>query len=105
MLSLRQVSTIAQLTILAPVAAADSPLCVINTHLFFHPRASHLRTLHTAAILGEAKAMVHAATLSWPKSLGGSPPAVLFCGDLNSGHNKGTPGQGRSNVAPQRLCL
>ena len=46
-------STIVQLTVLAPLGAADSaaaaalpdqaPLCVANTHLFFHPRAAHIR--------------------------------------------------------------
>ena len=47
-----QVSTIVQLTMLAPANSADSAaealphqelLCVANTHLFFHPCAPHIR--------------------------------------------------------------
>ena len=34
------------------------PLCVVNTHLFYHPYAPHIRTMHTAAILEEAATFV-----------------------------------------------
>jgi len=73
--ALQKVATIAQMVLLAPrtaataaAAAASSsssseglvgqagPVLVINTHLFFHPYAPHIRTLHTAAILEEAAA-------------------------------------------------
>jgi 2',5'-phosphodiesterase len=37
-------------------AGTAAPLLVINTHLFFHPYAPHIRSLHTAAILEEAAA-------------------------------------------------
>jgi 2',5'-phosphodiesterase len=37
-------------------AGAPAPLLMINTHLFFHPYAPHIRSLHTAAILEEAAA-------------------------------------------------
>jgi len=78
--ALQKVTTIAQVTLLLPVGGggggagqggggqeedggdgevrppAPRPLLVSNTHLFFHPYAPHIRTMHTAAILGEAAA-------------------------------------------------
>ncbi|GAX76948.1 hypothetical protein CEUSTIGMA_g4395.t1 [Chlamydomonas eustigma] len=81
----QKVTTVAQITLLAPVdvlnddvdetltraeIAASTPcennvpntepcfsqraLCVVNTHLFYHPYAPHIRTMHTSAILEEA---------------------------------------------------
>ena len=87
-----QVATIAQLTVLAPVAPAphDGPLCVLNTHLFFHPRAPHIRTMHTAALLAEAEALI--GEVVGAPALRGRRPALLFCGDLNSDLNDGVPG-------------
>ena len=93
---LMQVSTIAQLTILAPIgngAGDDSPICLVNTHLFFHPRANFIRTLHTAAIMEEASKLIQAVARGSPAELGNRTPAVIFCGDLNSGHNKGISGE------------
>eukprot|EP00955_Chlamydomonas_euryale_P073835 361860-Chlamydomonas_euryale.AAC.4 len=64
---------------------AGEPICVVNTHLFYHPYAPHIRTMHTAAILEEAVALLG--------RLGCSPsPAMLFVGDLNSDLNDGIPG-------------
>jgi 2',5'-phosphodiesterase len=82
--ALQKVTTIAQMVLLLPrqsldpAAAAEAssgqyeknssssssslaagqaaPLLMINTHLFFHPYAPHIRSLHTAAILEEAAA-------------------------------------------------
>ena len=87
-----QVATIAQLTVLAPAGAAprEGPLCVVNTHLFFHPRAPHIRTLHTAALLAEAGALID--EVAGAAALRGRRPALLFCGDLNSDLNDGVPG-------------
>lgn len=78
-------STVAQITLLEPVnpSPEEGPLCIVNTHLYFHPRANFIRTLHTAVMMTEARAAVEAA---------GGTAALLFFGDLNSGHNKGTPG-------------
>lgn len=63
--ALQKVTTIAQATLLVPrpaaAAAGALPLCVVNTHLFFHPYAPHIRTMHTAAILDEANAFIEAA--------------------------------------------
>ncbi|KAK9846341.1 hypothetical protein WJX81_001906 [Elliptochloris bilobata] len=90
--ALQKVATIAQLTVLAPVdaAARDGPLCVVNTHLFFHPRAPHIRTMHTAALLAEAGALID--EVAGAPALRGRRPALLFCGDLNSDINDGVPG-------------
>ena len=86
-----QVSTVAQLTVLQPVdagASLDGSLCLLNTHLFFHPQAPHIRTLHVAAMLAEARALAESAAPELPQA-----PALLFCGDLNSDLNDGMPGE------------
>lgn len=86
-----QVSTVAQLAILVPrqpAAAEEGPLCVVNTHLFFHPKASHIRTLHVAAMLAEAHALMDVAGRQL-----GRTPSLLFCGDLNSDKNDGISGE------------
>lgn len=99
-LALQKVTTVAQATLLAPVdpASGDGCLCVVNTHLFFHPYAPHIRTMHTAAILSEAGAFLEQCRSSpdvaqaMAAAGGGRPPALLFCGDLNSDLNDGIPG-------------
>ena len=84
-----QVATIAQMAFLQPqqAGAGGGAVCVVNTHLFFHPRANHIRTIHTAAILSEAEAFIQENCPA-----GRQLPAMLLCGDLNSGCNKGIPG-------------
>ncbi len=77
---------------------------MVNTHLFFHPYAPHIRTMHTAAILEEAAAFLQQAAED-PRvgaALGGSRPTVLFCGDLNSDLNDGIPGAFHRDVARLR---
>ena len=55
----------------SPASAGwDHSLCVLNTHLFFHPRAPHIRTLHVAAALAEADSFM--AEVSRMNSSGGS---------------------------------
>lgn len=92
-----QVSTVAQLTVLEPADAAaapeQAPLCVVNTHLFFHPRAPHIRSIHVAVMLAEAHALMEQCAAQ--QGLNGhqqQQPALLFCGDLNSDLNDGVPG-------------
>jgi 2',5'-phosphodiesterase len=66
---------------------------VANTHLFFHPRAPHIRSLHVAAMLAEAGALMAALPPPAPgRSQNRQPLALLFCGDLNSDLNDGVPG-------------
>ena len=95
-----QVTTVAQLTVLQPVSrqpgCEDGPLCLVNTHLFFHPQAPHIRTLHVAAMLAEAHALAESAATEL-----GSTPALLFCGDLNSDLNDGMPGETHLLVSTQ----
>lgn len=123
-------------SLLAPVQPGDRPLCVLNTHLFFHYMAPHIRTMHVWAMIqvggGGAPAAcsgrtaarkdskshrsapsaqppsvsICSACLAQPSEtqeahafieevladaelasgpLRGQRPALLFCGDLNSG--------------------
>lgn len=111
--ALQKVTTIAQVTLLVPqplqpgssngndaaagappplAAAEEAPLCVINTHLFFHPFAPHIRSLHVAAIQEEAAGWLADWAALEPSLAGAPPPTVLFCGDLNSDLNDGVPG-------------
>ncbi len=83
---LQGVATVAQMTLLEPVtqpnatsspspssgqdmpvgtsggsparAAAEGSICVVNSHFFFHPRASHVRNIHTAAVMSEVEAFI-----------------------------------------------
>lgn len=78
---LQGVATIAQIILLEPVhngagkagratvacsASEDSAhpetlegsICVVNTHFFFHPNASHVRNMHAAAIMSEVQAFM-----------------------------------------------
>ncbi len=107
-------ATIGQLTVLAPAAGPgdgaapaaggggrpdDGPLCVVNTHLFFHPRAPHIRAMHAAALLAEAGAQV--GDVAAAPALAGRRPALLFCGDLNSDLNDGVPGAALGGKHPR----
>ncbi len=78
---LQGVATVAQITLLQPVtqpndtpspssgqqpsdsstagAAAEGSICVVNSHFFFHPRASHVRNTHTAAVMSEVEAFIN----------------------------------------------
>jgi tRNA threonylcarbamoyl adenosine modification protein (Sua5/YciO/YrdC/YwlC family) len=87
--ALQQVSTIAQALLLTPRGPllGKPPLLIANTHLFFHGHAPHIRNMHVAALLVEAAALTHG---NLPE--GRTPPATLFCGDLNSDLNDGVPG-------------
>ena len=93
--ALAKVSTVAQVGLLVPRGRAvapptpDTPLLVTNTHLFFHPGAPHIRTLHVAAALTEAADVADRARAAGVIVM---PPAPLFCGDLNSDVNDGVPG-------------
>ncbi len=82
---LQGVATVAQMTLLEPVIqpnatplassgqqmpvgtsdsttgrdAAEGSICVVNSHFFFHPRASHVRNIHTAAVMLEVQAFIN----------------------------------------------
>jgi 2',5'-phosphodiesterase len=108
--ALRRVTTVAQLALLAPVRAptdADAnshagsqpplppPLLVANTHLFFHPRAGHVRLLQAHALLraaatfrAELQSSQAAASADGSSSAtasdAASEAALVLCGDLNA---------------------
>ena len=97
--ALQKVGTIAQLTLLAPTGPVSKwgnarPLCVVNTHLFFHYAAPHIRTIHVWAMLHRAKEFIDGCMADSRKSeeLGHRTPSLVFCGDLNSDINDGIPG-------------
>lgn len=87
--ALQRVATIGQLLLLEPTDPitdpALRPICLVNTHLFFHYAAPHIRTMHVWALLQEAAELIKESSST-------DRPAVLFCGDLNSDLNDGIPG-------------
>lgn len=48
-------------SLLAPVQPGDRPLCVLNTHLFFHYMAPHIRTMHVWAMVQVGRQQVECA--------------------------------------------
>ncbi|PSC75583.1 2, 5 -phosphodiesterase 12 [Micractinium conductrix] len=92
--ALQRIATVAQISLLAPVQPGDRLLCVLNTHLFFHYMAPHIRTMHVWAMVQEAHAFIEEAMgdAELAARLGGQRPSLLFCGDLNSDLNDGIPG-------------
>lgn len=95
--ALQKVGTVAQLILLAPCGPPSSwgvarPILVVNTHLFFHYGAPHIRTIHVWAMLQKANELIHNALAEKGEDLGGRKPCLVFCGDLNSDINDGIPG-------------
>jgi len=78
----------AQLLLLVPSAqgsgggAARAPLCVVNTHLFGHPDATHVRLFQAATLMRHVERVA--------ERYGVNPDnnsynlAVVVCGDFNS---------------------
>lgn len=118
--ALQRVGTIAQMVVLVPTDAAgglesrpaaaeggaaggggddltvaEDALCLVNTHLFYHPRAPHIRNMHVAAMLEEAAGLIGQVGQELQLR---RPPALLFCGDLNSDLSDGIPGTPLDNV-------
>lgn len=102
--ALQRVGTVAQMALLQPIIITDDngsgtnsppssspPLMVANTHLFYHARAPHIRTMHTWGIIQEAHAFIQQYQKDNHKQEG-QEPALIFCGDLNSDLNDGIPG-------------
>ena len=72
-----------------------SPFCLVNTHLFFHYAAPHIRTMHVFAALSEADEVIKNAMENpdFAKFCGDRKKVpIFFCGDLNSDLNDGIPG-------------
>jgi 2',5'-phosphodiesterase len=115
--ALQRVGTVAQVLLLVPSEGAERsssgahagaedddgalrPLCVVNTHLFYHHAAPHIRTMHVWAILNEAAEVLTQAGADpeLRRRCRGRRPALLFCGDLNSDLNDGIPGECRRDT-------
>ena len=43
----------------ADASTSAGSLCVVNSHFFFHPHASHVRNMHAAAIMAEVEDFIH----------------------------------------------
>jgi 2',5'-phosphodiesterase len=54
-------------------SASSRPIWMVNTHLFFHPRASHIRLLQMFLLARQVG-----------RELGSKPGEVVVCGDFNS---------------------
>ena len=76
---------------------------MVNTHLFYHPWAPHIRILHVAAMIEEAVALAESTQRALKLR---RRPAILFCGDLNSDLSWGMPGVclGSGSAAGCRNC-
>ena len=70
----------------AQVQHGGRPLLVVNTHLYFHPGAASVRTLHVYALLKQVEALLKEveADGGGGGTAAAGRPAVFFCGDLNS---------------------
>ena len=58
----------------------NSMLLVVNTHLYFHPRGSHVRLAQTQILLTEMEGVVEEMRKEYP----GRTISYLFCADMNS---------------------
>ena len=86
--ALQRLATVATLALLDDRAAGGRPLLVVNTHLYFHPGAASVRTLHVYALLKQVEALLKEVEADGggggTAAAGNVRPAVFFCGDLNS---------------------
>ena len=84
--ALQRLATVATLALLDDRAAGGRPLLVVNTHLYFHPGAASVRTLHVYALLKQVEALLKEveADGGGGGTAAAGRPAVFFCGDLNS---------------------
>lgn len=57
-------------SLLAPVQPGDRPLCVLNTHLFFHYMAPHIRTMHVWAMVQASGVKGGSEEPSWLPQVG-----------------------------------
>lgn len=76
-----KVTTVAQVAVLRSKQRHSSspPVCIVNTHLFFHSLAPHIRMMQLKAILQEAENIMNIVEADI-----GQKPTVIMCGDLNS---------------------
>lgn len=76
------------LTLLGP---PQGSICVVNTHFFFHPNASHVRNSHAAAILSEVQAFQQEQNSEVPMTNGShSSTAGMSDGTTAESHTSDT---------------
>lgn len=80
---LPKLTTVFQVSALRHRASGRS-LVVANTHLFYHPKARHLRLLQTLCLLHQVQEMRERY-----RGADGELPSVVFAGDLNCGPESG----------------
>ncbi|XP_071942824.1 2',5'-phosphodiesterase 12-like [Antedon mediterranea] len=78
-------SSVVQVAVFEEIANPSRKICVANTHLYFHPRAGHVRLIQTAVITHHLEQLKKI----YKEQNGCDNLAVIFCCDLNS-----TPGAG-----------
>ncbi|XP_078620221.1 2',5'-phosphodiesterase 12-like [Branchiostoma floridae x Branchiostoma japonicum] len=71
-------STVLQVVLLESIEDPSRRLCVANTHLYWHPRAPHVRLVQMAVCLKFLEKIVNS------NSTQDSSVSLLLCGDLNS---------------------
>jgi len=84
--------------------ASGKVLVLANTHLFFHPKARHLRLLQITCLIQ----LVHEMR-ERHRGADGELPSVVFCGDLNCGPTSGvvellTKGEIKSDHPDWEFC-
>jgi mRNA deadenylase 3'-5' endonuclease subunit Ccr4 len=76
---LERSTTVAQAMLLESVGeGAPRRLWLLNTHLFGHPDATHVRLVQVCSLMRKA------ARLAAKKTVGGPAPGLVLCGDFNS---------------------
>lgn len=97
---LEKLPSIAQIALIDSVGDSNNgliPLCVSNTHSFFHPHAPHIRVLQVLSILDEVVNITRniksepayndrktSESITGIDSIDPRDLPVLFCGDLNA---------------------
>ncbi|XP_078470572.1 2',5'-phosphodiesterase 12 [Lampetra planeri] len=77
---LTRLATELQVSVLQSLEDERRRLIVANTHLYWHPKGSHVRLIQGAVALRHLELLVSSLALPAPAA----PPPLLFCGDFNS---------------------
>ncbi|XP_071792543.1 2',5'-phosphodiesterase 12-like [Asterias amurensis] len=78
-------AAIVQVAVLELISDPSRRLCVANTHLYFHPRAAHLRLIQTAILVKHLEKVCS----MYNNESDGVRPAIVLMGDLNSSPSSG----------------
>ncbi|XP_022103512.1 2',5'-phosphodiesterase 12-like [Acanthaster planci] len=73
-------AAVVQVAVFELISDPSKRLCIANTHLYFHPRASHIRLIQTAMITQHIQKVCSV----YQEQDNQVKPAVVLCGDLNS---------------------